>query len=157
MAFAYGYNVGPKRLGVDFSIKHTTQQHPLGSLNYDNKGRKWIYIKAGGTIGAFKLAKAGAVTDFTSVVIATASNAATKVLGMTPLALASGDFAWIVAAGIVEDDAVVVSSAVANGDPIISDASGQCTIAVETDINNIIGHCLVDDNDNTGTIYLQCA
>lgn len=157
MAYTNGFNIGPKMLGIDFSIKHTVAQHPVGTIAYDSKGRKLQYVKANGTIGAFKLVKAASSSSpYTNVVIATASNAATKVMGMTPLALAAGDFAWIVVRGLVEDDAVVVSSALANGDPIISDASGQCTIAVETDINNIIGVCVVDDTDNTGTIWLDC-
>lgn len=158
MAFTYGFAVASKVLGVDYSKKSTTALHPVGALSIDSKGRTWVYVKANGTIGAFKLVKAAAASDpFTNVVIATASNAATKVLGMSPLALAAGDFAWIVSDGVVEDDAVVVSASVANGDPIISDGTGQCVIAVETDINNIIGHCIVDDTDNTGTILLLCS
>ena len=153
MAFAAGFCVN--MLGVDFTIKHTTQQHSMGLQVYDNKGRRWIYITAGGTIAVFSLVKAANADDpYTSAVIATASNAATAVMGMNTLALSSGDYAWIVRAGVVEDDAVVVSSAVAAGDPIIASSAGACTIAVETDINNAIGICLVDDTDNTGTVLL---
>jgi hypothetical protein len=157
MAFTAGFAIGPKTLGVDFTIKHTTAQHPVGTVAYDSKGRKWVYVKANGTIAVGNLVKAANADDpFTNVVIATASNANTRVLGMASLALSAGDYAWIVAAGIFEDDAQIVTASVAPGDPLISDANGDCTIAVETDINTTIGHCLVDDTDNTGTVFLNC-
>lgn len=155
MAFAFGFNVGPKKLGIDFSKIDSTAQHPVGTRAYDNKGRQLTYVKANGTIGKGNLIKAPANSDpFTNVVIATASAAATLVLGIAPQALAAGNFAWIVSKGMFEDDAVVVSSAVANGDPIVSDANGAGTLAAAADINNAVGICVVDDTDNTGSVYL---
>lgn len=157
MAFAYGYNIGPKVLGIDFSVKHTTAQHTVGSIAYDNKGREWLYVKAGGTIPVHNFVKAAANDDpFTNVLVGDASAAATKVLGMTPLALSSGDFAWIVKRGIYEDDAELASGSVADGQPIVCDANGGGTVAAATDINNACGVCLIDDTDNTGTIYVDC-
>ena len=155
MAFTPGFCVGPKILGVDLANKHTVAQHPVGTTVYDHKGRTWVYIKAGGTIGLGNLVKAASADDpYTSAVIATASNAATFILGMSGLALVANDFAFIVAHGIFEDDAQIVTASIAPGDPFISDANGDCTIAVETDINNARGICLVDDADNTGTVLL---
>lgn len=155
MAFTYGFNVGPKLLGVDLQNTHTTAQHPVGSVVFDNLGKKYRYVLAAGTIGVGNLVKAAnADAPFAAVVIATASNAATHIVGMTPVALASGDYAWILESGVFEDDAQIVSASIAPGDPFISDANGDCTIAVETDIQNARGVCLVDDTDNTGTVLL---
>lgn len=155
MAFAFGYCVGPKTLGVDFSAVHSTAQHPLGTIAYDNKGRKMLYVKANGSIGLGNFVKASsAATPFTDVVIGTASNAATWILGMAPQALSAGNYAWIVASGLFEDSAQIVSASVAAGDPLICDANGDATIAVETDINNARAVCLVDGGSNTGSIIL---
>ena len=157
MAYTHGFSIGPL-LGIDFSKKHTTAQHKVGTVAFDSKGRKLVYVKANGTIAVGNLVKAANNDDpFTNVVIGTASNANTKVLGMTPLALVAGDFAWIVSTGPFEDDAQIVSASVAPGDPLICDANGDCTIAVETDINTTIGHCLVDDTGNVGSVYLDCS
>lgn len=155
MAFAYGFNIGPKLMGVDFATKHTTPQHTPGTICSDNKGRKWIYVKAGGVIGAFRFVKAAVADDpYTDVLIGTASAAATMVLGMTPQALASGDYAWIVKSGVVEDDAVLASASTTPGAPIVCDANGAGTDAAAADLGNAVGICLIDDADNTGTIVL---
>ena len=157
MAYTAGFNIGPRMTGIDLSLVGTTQLHPMGSIAYDNRGRKYVYVKANGTVAAFKLVKSASASDpFTNVVIATASGAATKVLGMTVLALAANQYAWIVTQGVVEDDASVVSASVANGDPLISDGSGNCTLATAADLEDTIGICIVDDTDNTGTIVLSC-
>lgn len=158
MAYTHGFSVGPKLLGIDFSLKHTTAQHRVGTIAYDSKGRQMVYVKANGAIAAGNLVKATHADDpYTNVVIGTASNAGTKVLGMATMTLAAGDFAWIVKKGVFEDDAQLGNSAaIAPGDPFICDANGDCVIAVETDINNIVGHVLVDDADNTGTVWLDC-
>lgn len=154
MSFVYGYNVGPKSLGIDYTVKHTTPQHQIGSISYDNRGRKWIYVKSNATIAAGKLVRAVHLADpFTNVIVATASNAATRPIGISVLALSAGDYAWIVNQGVVEDDAQLVS-ALAAGSPFISNGTGQAVIAVETDINNVSGLCLVDDGDSTGTLLL---
>lgn len=155
MAFAYSFAAYAKTVGVDYTIKSSVALHPIGTLSVDNKGRTWVYVKANGTIGAFKFAKSATSSDpYTNVVIGTASAAASLVVGMTPIALAAGDFAWIIKSGLIEDDAVVVSANVANGQPIVCDASGQADLAAATDIENAIGICVVDDTDNTGTIFL---
>lgn len=157
MAFTFGFNIGPKALGIDFSAIDSVAKHPIGTIAYDSKGRCLVYVKANGTIGKGKLVKSASASDpYTNVVIATASAAGTTVLGMAPQALAAGNYAWIVKQGLFEDDAVVVSASVANGDPFVSDASGQCTIAAAADVNNAHGTVVVDDTDNTGTVYLLC-
>jgi len=157
MAFGYGFSIGPKKLGIDLTIKHTVAKHRVGEITFDNKGRKWVYVKANGTIGAFRFVKGAASTDpYTNVVIGTASAAGTQVVGMTPIALAAGDFAWIIKYGVLEDDAIVVSANVVNGDPIVCDANGAADKAAATDINNAVGICIVDDTDNTGTIFIDC-
>lgn len=156
MSYTHGFCVFPT-LGVDFSAKSTVAKHPMGMLAWDNKGRELVYVKANGVIALGNLVKAAQADDpYTNVVIGTASNAGTKVLGMATMALAAGDYAWIVKKGVFEDDAQIVTASVAPGDPFICDANGDCTIAVETDINNIAGHVLVDDTDNTGTVWLDC-
>lgn len=155
MAFAYGFAANGKIFGVDVSLKHTTQQHAIGTESIDSKGRTWVYVKANGTIGAFKFCKAASSSDpYTNVVIGTASAAATLVAGMTVIALAAGDYAWIVKRGTIEDDATVVSANLTNGQPIVCDANGAADLAAATDIENAIGICVVDDTDNTGTIFL---
>lgn len=157
MAFTAGFCIGPKMLGVDFTKIGTTALHRVGTIAHDHKGRTWVYVKANGTIGAGNFVKAANADDpYTDVVIATASAAATKVIGMAPYALAAGQFAWIVKRGPVEDVAQIVSASVAPGDPLVSDANGDGTIAQATDINNICGVCLVDDTGNLGTVYVDC-
>lgn len=154
MSFVQGYCVGPK-LGIDFTAIDTVAKHQIGKIAYDHRGRKMVYVKANGTIGAFRFVKAPATSDpFTNVVIGTASAAATLVLGMTPRALVAGNYAWIVQSGVIEDDAIVVSANLANGQPIVCDANGAADIAAATDIENALGICVVDDTDNTGTILL---
>lgn len=154
MAFTPGYCVGPK-IGVDLATKHTTAQHPVGTIVFDNKGRTWVYIKAGGTIALGNFVKAASADDpYTSAVIGTASGAGTMIIGMAGMALAANDFAFIVKSGVFEDDAQIVSASVAAGDPLICDANGDGTIATAADINNACAVCLVDDTDNTGTILL---
>lgn len=154
MAFVAGYCVGPI-FGIDFTIKGTVALFPVGTIAYDNKGRKWRYVKAAGAITAHNLVKAAAADDaYGGVLVGDASAAATAVLGITPLTLANGDYAWIVESGIYEDDAEVASGAIADGQPFVCDASGGATLAAATDINNARGICLVDDTDNTGTLLL---
>lgn len=155
MAFVSGYAISGKVFGVDYTQKHTTAQHPLGSISYDNKGRRWVYIKAGGTIPIHNQVKAAASnTPFDGALVGTASAAATQVIGITPLALSSGDYAWIVNGGVYEDDAEVASGAIADGQPFVCDANGGATLAAAADINNAAGVCIVDDTDNTGTLFL---
>src|SRR5712672_2894915 len=106
MAFAYGFAVAGKVLGVNYALKHITPQHGIGQISYDSRGRKWVYVKANGTIGGFKMVRNAAASDpFTNVVIAVASAATSMVIGISPLALSAGDYAWIIKEGIVEDDA----------------------------------------------------
>jgi hypothetical protein len=155
MAFTFGYAIGPKLFGVDLTAIDAVAKHAVGSLAYDSKGRALIYVKANGTIAKGKFVKSAVASDpFTNVVIATASGAGSMVLGITPTALVAGNFAWIVQHGLFEDDAALVSASVANGDPLIVDASGNGTIATAADINNAVGICVVDDTDNTGTVFL---
>ena len=157
MAFTFGFNVGPKTLGIDFSVIDTTAKHVVGTVAYDSKGRKLIYVKVSGSIGLGNFAKAAAADDpYTDVVIGTASGAATKVLGMAPQALTTGTWAWLVQKGIFEDDAQLVSANLTNGQPVICDANGDADIALAADIHNAVGVCLIDDTDNTGTLWLDC-
>jgi hypothetical protein len=156
MSFAYGYALQP---GIDFSRKTTKQEFPIGMMAFDNKGRQWVYVKANGTIAAFKMAKCAASSDpFTNVVIATlvgADGAGNAVAGCTPQALAAGDFAWIVYRGVVEDDAVVISAAVQNGSPYDVSGTGDAgVLSLAADLANSNGVVIVDDTDNTGTILL---
>lgn len=155
MAFTPGYCVS--RIGPEFGVKSTTQKFPIGTIAWDHKGREWVYVKAGGTIPIHNFVKAAANDDpYTNVLVGDASAAATKVLGITPLALVSGDYTWIVKKGIYEDDAELASGAVADGQPIVCDANGGGTAAAATDINNACGVCLIDDTDNTGTVFVDC-
>jgi hypothetical protein len=152
MAFAFGFNVGPKMLGVDFSTKHTTAQHRLGTECLDSKGRTMLYVKAGGTIEKGNLVKAAAsATPHDGVLVATASATATFILGMAPQALASGDYAWIVEHGVFEDEAQL--AAVAAGEAFVSDANGDCVAAAAADIENSRGVVLVDGGA-TGSVLL---
>lgn len=151
MAFTYGFPAD-HTLGVNFSKKTTVKEWTPGTLCKDNKGRTWVYVKANGTIAKGKMVKATANDDpFTNVVVATASAAATMILGITVQDLAAGDYAWIVKSGVVEDDAGL--GTVSAGEPFVSDASGTAATAAAADINNAVGVVLVDDGA-TGSVLL---
>lgn len=159
MAFTYGYAVGPKSAGVNLALIHSTAQHRMGTKVFDNLGRVWLYVKANGSIALGNFIKAALADDpYTNVVISTASGATGEaiVIGMAPVALVAGNFAWIVNQGVFEDDAQIVSAAVAAGDALESDANGDGDIALAASIDNAIATCLVDDGDNTGTVLLHC-
>lgn len=155
MAFTYGVPVGPKILGVDLDGVHSSAQHPVGTVVWDSKGKSYVYVLAGGSIGAGNFVKGVQADDpFTDVVIGTASAAANRPIGMATQALVDNDYAFILRTGVFEDDAQIVSANVAAGDPIVSDANGDGDKAAATDINDASGICLVDDGDNTGTVLL---
>lgn len=158
MAFDYGFNVGPITVGVKLSRIDTTKMHPLGSIAYNEKGKKFRYVQIAGTIGLGNYCKAALADDpYGAVVIADASAAATHVIGMAPVALASGNFAWILEDGPFEDDAQIVSANVVAGQPLHVDANGDGDIAAATDITNTTGTVLVDDTDNTGTVFVRAS
>lgn len=158
MAFVYGFNVGPIRVGVNLSLVGTTKMHALGSIAYNDKGKKFRYVLAAGTIGLGNYIKAAHADDpYGAVVIGDASAAATHVLGMAPVALASGQYAWILEDGVFEDDAQIVSANVVAGQPLHVDANGDGDIAAATDITNTTGTVLVDDTDNTGTVFVRAS
>lgn len=156
MAYVFDSTIVFPVLGVDVTKVGTTQLWPLGmKVRGATYGKQYTYVKAGGVIAYGNLIKGGLADDpYAAVLIGTASAAANQPIGLWPHATSSAtnDFAFIHTGGVFEDDAQVVSASVANGDPFVSDANGDCTIAAATDITNAAGEVLVDDTDNTGTV-----
>ena len=73
------------RLGVDYAKRTTTPDFTVGTPDFDNANRSWVYVKAGGAIAA----AATAIVD--------GSFGATSGAGSytADAAFASGEYGWV--------------------------------------------------------------
>ena len=150
-----------KSLGVNVLLTHTTAKHPLGLRVMSNDGTEYVYVKAGEAL-AVKDALKGVIGTTTAQGPAEHLNgvlkttaAASPVIGVTTVAIASGSYGFVAAKGYVAVN--LVSSGVAPGDYVRSSATaGALTAKGETDtIEGICGFCTADDASNAGSVFLN--
>lgn len=149
--------LGHKALGVDTTVVHTTAQHPLGLRVFDDEGKEFVYVKAGGVIAAKNPVKIAASYA------ATASGNAGRVDAVATVAFAANDYGFVQTKGVVDVDA---DGAVANNAilSLIANASGQMVAVAAVSESGSASHvsgaltgravALADDTANVAPVRL---
>jgi|TARA_R100000995_G_scaffold66172_1_gene35009 hypothetical protein len=86
-------------VGIDFDGENeTTPSQTLGAKMVGTDGSEWIYCLAGGAVAQYDCV---AVTEAMSAVPITKALADTgEIVGVAPVAIASGSYAWVQTSGV---------------------------------------------------------
>lgn len=149
-----------KSLGVNVSLTHTTQKHPIGLRVMSNDGTEYVYVKAGEALVATDVVKGviGTTTPQTAALHLTGvlktTGITSPVVGACHVDIASGSYGFVVAKGFVT---VKLKAEATPGDYVrASDTAASLTMKLETDtIHGICGFCTADVTDGTGSVFLN--
>lgn len=158
MAFAAGKFTGPKFLDIDIDVltDDATALQLVGEEVRDHRGRKWTYVKFGATTAKGDACYVSAASVSIPITVIPTSARTQTPLGISPIAHTANYFGWLLTEGLFEDDAKVVSASVQNGEPVNPSATaGAVDLRLATDLTGCNWVCIVDDTDNTGSVFVQ--
>lgn len=143
------------RGGVDFTRLDSTQEFPLGLVEFDTAGGAWVYVEAGAALTAYLTYKRladGKVGSATAQLDAVDDNAANFVAGChvcwPQQAFTSGQFGWVRCGGLAIEGKV--ANGVGAGDKLYTSATAGVLQGTASAHYNIIGDVIAVDANASG-------
>lgn len=121
----------PNAIASNSTKTSTTQKLPLGTKAFDANGNEYTYIKAGAAIAQYDAVRFnGSAAGYDDV--RPTSAAGQVVIGAAQVALASGEYGWILSRGVGTVKVVVATAA---GSALVPNATaGTLALAQATDV-----------------------